>query len=113
MEAFTIKIINERDAILGELFLPYLYAVTSGERNHASLNFLIKVEDKFYKFYINKVNKKTILLVCADKKCKTVHKVILDEKFVKCEVNGSKVGEKFRNRFFIDNSDLALRNLQN
>ena len=56
MEAFTIKNINARDDLLGELFLHYLYAVTSGERNHASIIFHFKMEDKFYKFYINKVS---------------------------------------------------------
>ena len=71
------------------------------------------MEDKFYKFYINKVSKKSITLVCADKKCKTAQKIILDEQFVKCEVNGLKNGDKFRNKFYIDNSDLELRNLKN
>ena len=113
MEAFTIKNINARDDLLGELFLHYLYAVTSGERNHASIIFHFKMEDKFYKFYINKVSKKSITLVCADKKCKTAQKIILDEQFVKCEVNGLKNGDKFRNKFYIDNSDLELRNLKN
>ena len=70
MEAFTIKNINARDDLLGELFLHYLYAVTSGERNHASIIFHFKMEDKFYKFYINIVSKNSITLVCADKNAK-------------------------------------------
>jgi hypothetical protein len=33
MELFTINNINARDDKLGELILPHLYAISSGQRN--------------------------------------------------------------------------------
>ena len=113
MELFTINNINARDDKLGELILPHLYAISSGQRNRASLNFHLKIGDFFCYVTINKVNKKSVTMICFDKKCKATHKFSLHENLVKIEKNAIKNKDKFRDKFFIDFADMALRNLEN
>ena len=113
MELFTINNLNARDDKLGELQLPHLYAISSGQRNHSTLNLHIKIEEHFSYVTINKVNKNSITTVCAAKNCKTTHKFKLDKKLIKIEKNAIKNGEKFRDKFFVDFGDLSLRNLEN
>ena len=95
MELFTINNLNARDDKLGELQLPHLSALSSGQRNHSSLNLHIKIEEHFNYFTINKVNKNSITTVCAAKNCKTTHKFKLDKKLIKIEQMLSKIEKNF------------------
>ena len=92
---------------------PHLYAITSGQKNYASLLFHVKIEDEFHTLSINKVNKKSCNMECVDRECPAKHKFAVDEKFVQMELGGLQNGDKKRTKFFLDFANPELRDISN
>ena len=85
---YIIKNTEVRLQNIGTLQEPHLYAITSGQNNHASLLFHCKIENDFHTMWINKVNKTSCNMGCVEKGCKAKHKFCVDEKFVKTIIGG-------------------------
>ena len=92
---------------LGHLECPYLFAITSGQRNLASLIFHIKIGSKFHQCHIRKVNKNSVNIRCCDRRCRSHHNLKMNPKFLLSRRDPG------RTNYNIDYSNLELRNLEN
>ena len=111
---YIIKNTEVRLQNIGTLQEPHLYAITSGQNNHASLLFHCKIENDFHTMWINKVNKTSCNMGCVEKGCKAKHKFCVDEKFVKTIIGGLERGNgKKRDKYYLDYSDPMRRDVTN
>ena len=100
----------------GELNKPFLYHISSGQRNGKSLILHHKIGDKCHQMIIAKVNKASVNLKCKFAGCKATHKIKIEPQYVLVEENGMKRGpasEKgpSRKKFYLDYSDKKLRDI--
>ena len=93
---YELKNKEVRVAPHGTLELPFLYAVTSGERNNDSLVFHLKIGETFHQCHIDQVNKNSCNLCCAVSNCPSRHKIRLDPQYIITKPGGiKKKMEKF------------------
>ena len=96
-----------RNKEIGNLECPFLLAISPGQRNFKSLIFHIKIGFDYYQCHKNTVNKCTINIKCANKKCPARHKLSVKSEFIiVTRINN-------RNVYSINISELKLRDIEN
>jgi hypothetical protein len=75
---------------------PLLVGISSGNKTAESLNYHLQIGNAYHEMVTQKVNSKSVNLVCRDQYCKATTKLEIDPKFITKTPNFFKNGNKFR-----------------
>ena len=93
---------------------PYFYEISAGQKDRQSLLFYAQIEQFYYMYRINQVNRKTLNLHCRDRSCPARAQAYLSPETGLILENGTRSnGSRLKRQYKVDFSNLQLRELKN